>query len=58
MQSATPGGAQCAPPPPDERYGATGSSMLSNGFIAIALARGDAVDRDLLRAYTPESKAR
>jgi hypothetical protein len=32
--------------------------MLPNGFIVMALARGDAVDRDPLRAHTPESKAR
>ena len=57
MQGATPGGAQHAPPPPDEGYGVAGGSTLLSGFISTELARGDAVDRDLLRAYIPEARA-
>jgi hypothetical protein len=58
MQAATPGGAQYAPPPPDAGYGAAGDGILLNGLIPMELARGDAVDRDHLRAYMPESRAR
>jgi hypothetical protein len=31
--------------------------MVLKGFISIEPARGDAVDRDLLRAYMPELRA-
>jgi hypothetical protein len=56
MQAATPGGVQYAPPPPDQGYGAAGASFST--AISIEPARGDAVDRDLLRAYMPEPRAR
>jgi hypothetical protein len=48
MQGATPSGARYSPPPPDEGYGVAGGSMLLSGFTSNELARGDAVDRDLL----------